>query len=70
MPKQIAASESRVSPHTITGIYLPADISEFLKTIAFERARTLGASVGMSALLVKAIVRNLKDLRVELRTVR
>jgi hypothetical protein len=71
MPKQTAASEPKERPYTITGVHLPADIWEFLKTVAFERARTKWGRVGISALVVEMIGKNQRALRIELgKTVR
>jgi hypothetical protein len=71
MPKRRATSEPEERPYTITGVCLPADIWKLSKVVAFERARTKGGRVGISALLVDMIEEYRTDLQIELgKTVR
>jgi hypothetical protein len=64
--KRKGAGSAFSSPFKTTGVHLAADLWELLNS-AFERARTKGGRVSVSALLVEMIERNRRALELELR---
>ncbi len=66
MPQQTAASDSKKRLHNITGVLLPADICDLVKSVAFEGGRTKRSGAGVPALLMEMIEKNRKALKIEL----
>ena len=63
MAKQTAPAKA--SSYKTTGVHLPVPLWKLLNMVAFGRARTTGGRTSVSALLVKIIEKNRRELELE-----